>query len=162
MWSPGRQGSLPDLLEDVSMDRQTSRDIVARSRKNPLISLEDLPFRVGDIWNAAVVRFEDKYVMLFTVEELEGHFAIYRADSADGEEFTISPEPFMARQQSCPEAMYESVGIRDPRITPINGEYFITYVADGDHGLRSFWRRFDSARSASVRVSLNSLGIRPN
>ena len=118
------------------MDRQTGRDIVARSRKNPLISLSDLPFRVGDIWNAAVVRFQGKYLMLFTVEELEGYYSIYRADSADGEEFTIVPEPFMVRQQSSPDAMYESVGIRDPRITPIDGEYFITYVADGDHGLR--------------------------
>ncbi len=118
------------------MDRQTGRDIVARSRKNPLISLSDLPFRVGDIWNAAAVRFQGKYLMLFTVEELEGYYSIYRADSADGEEFTIVPEPFMVRQQSSPDAMYESVGIRDPRITPIDGEYFITYVADGDHGLR--------------------------
>ena len=118
------------------MDRTTSLDIVARSRKNPLISLSDLPFRAGDIWNAAVVRFQGRYIMLLTIEELEGYYSIYRADSDDGEEFTIDAEPFMTRQQSSPNAMYESVGIRDPRITPLNGEFFITYTADGDHGLR--------------------------
>ncbi|MCP4374702.1 MAG: glycosidase [bacterium] len=118
------------------MDRQTGRDIVARSPKNPLITLSDLPFSAGDIWNAAVVHFEDEYLMLFTVEELEGHYSIYRADSTDGEEFTINPEPFMVRSESPSDAMYESVGVRDPRITKIDGEYFITYVADGDHGLR--------------------------
>jgi predicted GH43/DUF377 family glycosyl hydrolase len=118
------------------MDCQTGRDIVTRSRKNPLISLEDLPFRAGDIWNAGVVRFEGKFLMLFTVEELEGHYSIYRADSEDGEEFVINPEAFMTRQTSPPDAMHESVGIRDPRITPLNGDFFITYVADGDHGLR--------------------------
>ena len=65
------------------MDRRTSRDIVARSKKNPLISLSDLPFRVGDVWNAAVVRFQGRYLMLLTVEELEGYYSIYRADSDD-------------------------------------------------------------------------------
>jgi predicted GH43/DUF377 family glycosyl hydrolase len=118
------------------MDRPTSRDIVARSEMNPLISLSDLPFRAGDIWNAAVVRFQGRYLMLMTVEELEGHYSIYRADSDDGEQFSINPEPFMVRLQCCPSSNYESVGIRDPRITPLNGEYFITYVADGDHGMR--------------------------
>jgi predicted GH43/DUF377 family glycosyl hydrolase len=118
------------------MDCQTGRDIVTRSCKNPLISISDLPFRAEDIWNAAVVRFEGKYLMLFTVQELEGHYSIYRADSDDGEEFTIQSAPFMTRSKSAPDAMYESVGIRDPRITPLNGDFFITYVADGDHGLR--------------------------
>ena len=118
------------------MDCQTGHDIVARSCKNPLISISDLPFRAEDIWNGAVVRFEGKYLMLFTVEELEGHYSIYRADSDDGEEFTIQSAPFMTRSKSAPDAMYESVGIRDPRITPLNGDFFITYVADGDHGLR--------------------------
>ena len=118
------------------MDRPTSRDIVARSEMNPLISLSDLPFRAGDIWNAAVVRFQGRYLMLITVEELEGHYSIYRADSDDGEQFSINPEPFMIRLQCCPSSNYESVGIRDPRITPLNGEYFITCVADGDHGMR--------------------------
>ncbi|MDP6635484.1 MAG: glycoside hydrolase family 130 protein [Phycisphaerae bacterium] len=118
------------------MDRHKSRDLVARSPGNPLISLSDLPFRAGDIWNAAVVRFQGQYLMLLTVEELEGYYSIYRADSADGEKFTINAEPFMVRLQCCPAANYESVGIRDPRITPLNGEYFITYVADGDHGMR--------------------------
>jgi len=118
------------------MDCDTGRDIVARSGKNPLISLPDLPFRAGDIWNAGIVRFKGKFLMLLTVEELEGHYSIYRADSDDGERFTIQREPFMTRSQSPDRVMYESVGIRDPRITPLNGDFFITYVADGDHGLR--------------------------
>jgi len=142
------------------MDRQTGRDIVARSRKNPLISLADLPFRAGDIWNAAVVPFEGKYLMLFTVEELEGHFSIYRADSTDGEEFTIDTEPFMVRRQSAPDAMYESVGIRDPRITPIDGEYFITYVAAGDHGLRIALARTRDFRSVERLGYLTQVDVK--
>jgi predicted GH43/DUF377 family glycosyl hydrolase len=98
--------------------------------------------------------------MLLTVEELEGHFSIYRADSADGEEFTIDAEPFMVRQQSAPEAMYESVGIRDPRITPIDGEYFITYVADGDHGLRIALARTRDFRSVERLGYLTQVDVK--
>jgi len=129
------------------MNRQTGRDVLSRSRNNPLVSLEDFPFRVGDIWNAAVARFEGKYIMLVTVEELEGHYSIYRADSEDGEDFTIDPEPFMVRDETSPNRIYESVGIRDPRITPIDGEFFITYVADGNHGLRIALARTRDFRS---------------
>jgi len=151
---------LLNVLEDVSMDRQTSRDIVIRSRKNPLVSLGDLPFRAGDIWNAAVVRFEGKYLMLLTVEELEGHYSIYRADSDNGEEFTVTAEPFMMRQQSSPDAMYESVGVRDPRITPLNGDYFITYVADGDHGLRIALARTRDFRSVERLGYLTQVDVK--
>jgi len=142
------------------MDRQTGRDVVTRSRSNPLISLEDFPFRVGDIWNAAVARFEGKYVMLVTVEELEGHYSIYRADSEDGEDFAIDPEPFMVRDEDSPNRIYESVGIRDPRITPVDGEYFITYVADGDHGLRVALARTRDFRSVDRLGYLTQVDVK--
>ena len=148
------------MLKDVRMDCQKGRDIISRSCKNPLISLSDLPFQAGDIWNAGVVRFEGKYLMLFTVEELEGYCSIYRADSADGEEFTIDAEPFMVRQQSPPDAMYESVGIRDPRITPLNGEFFIAYVADGDHGLRIALARTRDFRSVERLGYLTQVDVK--
>ena len=88
------------------MECQTGRDIIARSCRNPLISMEDLPFRAGDIWNAAVVRFQGKYLMLLTVEELEGHYSIYRADSDDGEEFTIDSE-FEVKRPLSVDLFYE-------------------------------------------------------
>jgi predicted GH43/DUF377 family glycosyl hydrolase len=101
-----------------------------------LISVQDLPVRSDDIWNAGVVRFDGQYVLLITVEGLEGQHSIFQARSTDGEHFTIDAKPFMMPIEDGPDRIYESIGIRDPRITPVDGAYYIVYVADGDHGLR--------------------------
>ncbi len=129
------------------MARRTGRDVIRRCLNNPLITLQDLPFRGGDIWNAGVVRFEGQYLLLITVEMLEGRYNIYRACSSDGETFSVDPDPFMTPHEYGPDRRYESIGVRDPRITPVDGLYYITYVADGDHGLRLGLARTNDFRS---------------
>ncbi len=118
------------------MNQRIGCDVIQRCPSNPLISLADLPFRCSDIWNAGVTRFGDEYLLLITVETIEGRYAIYRARSLDGQDFTVDAEPVMAPVETGPEAKYESYGVRDPRITPMNGWYYAAYVAHGDHGLR--------------------------
>jgi len=122
-------------------------DVIARSPANPLISLRDLPFRSSDIWNAGVVRFGEQVLLLITVEMLEGWYEICLAHSGDGKSFVVEAEPFMTPIQDGPNRMYESVGVRDPRITPMDGAYYIAYVADGDHGLRLGVARTEDFRS---------------
>jgi len=108
------------------MDTRVGRDIVRRWVDNPLITLEDLPFRSSDIWNAGIIRINGEYVMLLTIETLEGRYCIYEARSRDGQHFWIDDKPFMAPSEGGP---YETLGIRDPRITPLDETYYITYVA---------------------------------
>ncbi len=111
-------------------------DIITRCSHNPLIGLDDVPFRCSDIWNAGVTMFEGKYLLLVTIETLEGHCRIHRALSDDGVNFDVDAEPFMAPLNSGPNAMYENVSVRDARITPLDDTFYITYAAEGDHGLR--------------------------
>lgn len=113
-----------------------SADIILRCDQNPLISLPNLPFRCSDIWNAGVTKFDDQVLLLLTVEALEGQCSLYLARSSDGLRFTVDDTPFMAPLADGAGRMYESVGIRDPRITHMDGTYYITYVADGEHGMR--------------------------
>jgi predicted GH43/DUF377 family glycosyl hydrolase len=131
------------------MDIGMGRDVIRRWVDNPLIALADLPVRSSGIWNAGVIRLDGEYVMLITVETLEGRYSIYQARSRDGKHFHIHEEPFMTpRTAEAPLGQYESVGIRDPRITPLDGTYYITYVAEGDHGLRLALARTDDFRTA--------------
>ena len=118
------------------MNRTLGRDVIRRSHQNPLIAIDDLPFRSSDIWNAGVIRFEGRCLMLITVETLEGQYQIFRALSDDGIDFTVDAEPFMAPEDGGPYWAYENIGIRDPRITPLDGQHYISFVADGDHGVR--------------------------
>ena len=111
-------------------------DIVQRCPGNPLVSLHDLPFRASDIWNAGVTEFDGGVLLLLTVETLQGRHQIYRAVSADGRNFIVDAEPFMAPLSDGRAGAYESLGVREPRITALDGVYYLTYVAEGDHGLR--------------------------
>ncbi len=118
-------------------------DVIRRCPNNPLIVLGDIPFRCSDIWNAGVVRHNGRWLLLISIEELEGYHAIYRADSDDGMNFTVETTPVMVPIKTGPDQVYENLGIRDPRITPVDGTYYITYVAEGDHGLRQGLARTD-------------------
>lgn len=115
---------------------KTARDVIYRYTKNPLISIEDLPFQCSDIWNAGVIRFNDEYLLLLTVETLEGLGCIYMARGTDGYNFVVEPEPFMTASQDKSFADYETFGIRDPRITEIEDTYYITYLAESENGKR--------------------------
>ena len=142
------------------MERSSGRDIVRRSECNPLISLDDLPFRCSDIWNAGVVRFEEDYLLLITVETLEGRCAIYRALGADGEHFTVDARPFMAPAEEGPHRAYENRSIRDPRITPMDGGYYVTYLAEGEHGLRVGLARTGDFRSVERIAYLSQVDVK--
>jgi len=116
--------------------QKTGQDVIQRYRHNPLISINDLPIVCSDIWNAGVIRFRDKYLLLLTVETLEGLGCIYLAYGTDGHKFFVEPEPFMTASKNEPFARYETFGIFDPRITEIDSTYYITYLAESEYGRR--------------------------
>jgi len=137
------------------MIRKAGRDIIHRYKGNPLISIEDLPFMCSDIWNAAVVRFEDQCLLLMTVETLEGLGSIYLARGKDHGRFAVDPKPFMTASEDGPFAPYERFGVRDPRVTLLEGTYYITYVAESEHGRRIGLAHTDDFRSVQ-RIGLIS------
>jgi predicted GH43/DUF377 family glycosyl hydrolase len=118
------------------MAQKIGRDVIHRYEGNPVIGIEDLPFRCSDIWNAGVVHFQGRYLLLLTVETLEGLDSIYLAHGTDGKQFIVESKPFMTASESGAFAKYESFGVRDPRITKIDGTYYITFVADCESGQR--------------------------
>ncbi len=112
------------------------RDVIHRWEGNPLIHIDEVPFKCIDILNAGVTRYGNQYLLLITVESLQGRCRLHLARSTDGINFHVEAEPLIAEAKSGPFAMYETLGIRDPRITQIDGTYYITYAADCDHGVR--------------------------
>ena len=135
------------LATEAPASGGASRDVISRCSHNPLISLDDIPFRCSDIWNAGVIRFGGQYLLLMTVEMLEGRCAIFQARSDDGVNFTVEAEPFMTPDDDGPGKIYENVGVRDPRIIASGDEYLITYLADSDHGQRLGLARTKDFRS---------------
>ncbi|HHN72538.1 MAG TPA: glycosidase [Thermopetrobacter sp.] len=127
--------------------------VVERYRGNPILTRDDVPYPVETVHNAAVVKHEGRYVMLFRSHLRNGRSIIGIADSGDGFRFRVRPEPFLAPAEGEPFATYEEFGVEDPRVTRIGEDYWITYSAYSRHGVRVALARTADFTSVE-RVSL--------
>jgi predicted GH43/DUF377 family glycosyl hydrolase len=104
--------------------------------QNPILTREEVPYPVETVHNAAVVKHEGRYVMLFRAHRRNGRSIIGMAESADGFRFTVKPAPFITPARDGPFAPWEEYGVEDPRICPMDGQFWITYSAYSRHGVR--------------------------
>lgn len=110
--------------------------IVKRYADNPILTKNDVPYPVETVHNAAVVKHEGRYIMLFRSHLRNGRSIIGLAESDDGFQFRVHSEPFITPATEEPYAAYEEFGVEDPRICHIDGEFLITYSAYSRHGVR--------------------------
>ncbi|NOY12240.1 MAG: glycosidase [Deltaproteobacteria bacterium] len=111
--------------------------VVKRYAKNPILTKEQVPYKVETVHNAGVVKHQGKYVMLFRSHLQNGRSIIGLAESADGFSFSVSKDPFLVPATEGPFAEYEEFGVEDLRICAMQGEdYLLTYSAYSKHGVR--------------------------
>ncbi len=111
-------------------------EVIKRYEGNPILTRNDVPYDVVTVHNAAVVKYGDEYMMVFRSHKRNGRSILGLARSKDGFSFTVEPEPFMTPATEGEFAKYEAFGVEDPRITVIEGEYWMTYSAYSEHGVR--------------------------
>jgi predicted GH43/DUF377 family glycosyl hydrolase len=116
--------------------RLVGRDVIHRWEGNPIISLEDIPFPCNTVFNAAAAIFGDHYLLLIRVEDKCGRSIFALARSEDGYRFVVDPKPVMTPTDTEPFATYEACGIEDPRITCLEGTYYVMYTAYSHYGPR--------------------------
>jgi len=83
-----------------------------------------------------MAKYGGKYVMLFRAHRRNGRSIIGLAESDDGFDFTVRPEPFLVPATAGAFAEYEEFGVEDCRLCEIDGEYLLTYSAYSRHGVR--------------------------
>jgi predicted GH43/DUF377 family glycosyl hydrolase len=110
--------------------------LIKRYQHNPILTKDDVPYPVATVHNAAVVKHEGKYIMVFRSHQLNGRSILGIAVSNDGYNFKVNDKPFMIPSTEGIFKEYEAYGVEDPRITFIDGEYLITYSAYSRHGVR--------------------------
>ncbi len=110
--------------------------VIDRYSKNPILTRDDVPYAVATVHNAGVVKFQDRYIMLFRSHLHNGRSIIGRADSKDGFHFDVQPEPFLIPAEQGIFADYESYGVEDLRICPFEDYYLLCYSAYSNHGVR--------------------------
>jgi len=100
------------------------------------LTRDRVPYPVETVHNAGMARFDGRYVMLFRSHLRTGRSLIGIAESRDGYDFEVRPEPFLVPAEHGVFAEYERFGVEDPRICEIGGEFLITYSAYSRHGVR--------------------------
>lgn len=107
------------------------KPVISRFSRNPILTKDDVPYPVATVHNAAVVKHQKEYIMVFRSHRLNGRSILGLARSNDGYDFEVASEPFMR-----PLDEYDEYGVEDPRITCIDGDYLITYNAYSRYGVR--------------------------
>ena len=107
-----------------------NHELFVRYERNPILSVEDWPYDVNAVFNAAAGIVDGRTVLLVRTEDFRGISHLTAARSSDGitnweidERPTILPQP-----DTHPEEIW---GIEDPRITWMEelGEWAICYTA---------------------------------
>lgn len=104
---------------------------------NPIIKREDVPYPCNTVFNAGACMYGDEYILLLRVEDFAGKSHLTLAKSQNGVDFTVGEKPWITSSRDPYYEPYERYGVEDPRITPIDGAYYITYTAYGPYGVRT-------------------------
>lgn len=116
------------------------RSVFTRYAGNPVVSARDfeaqLGFKMRAVYNSSAIKTpEGKYVMLCRTNQLNHKTLLWGADSDDGFNWKLRPEPFaMPTADHWLEAT-KSVYF-DPRITYMDGEYIVLLATQGGAGSR--------------------------
>ena len=96
--------------------------------KNPIITKDDVPFKVNSIFNAGAVKFEDKYLLLCRVEMPNGRSSLVLAESINGYDFKVASNLCLTPEDHKECYEYVKWGIEDPRITRMGNTFYLTYT----------------------------------
>ena len=105
-------------------------ELFERYEGNPILSVEDWPYKANSVFNAAAAQVEGKILLLARVEDYRGISHLTVAGSSDGvTNWKIDKKPtLLAQPDKYPEEIW---GIEDPRITWIEEikKWAICYTA---------------------------------
>ncbi|HXA63300.1 MAG TPA: glycoside hydrolase family 130 protein [Streptosporangiaceae bacterium] len=94
------------------------------SPANPILTPRGESWESANVYNPAAIVDDGQVVLLYRAHAADRISRIGLARSDDGVHFEREPDPVLA-----PEHDYEHAGCEDPRITRIDGTFYLTYTA---------------------------------
>ncbi len=101
---------------------------IKKYKKNPIITKDDVPFKVNSIFNPGAVKYEDKYLLLCRVEMPNGRSSFVLAESINGYDFKVAGKPCLTPEDHKDCYEYVQWGIEDSRITQVGDIFYLTYT----------------------------------
>jgi predicted GH43/DUF377 family glycosyl hydrolase len=119
-----------EVRERTFMSKKLNHELFQRYPDNPILSVEDWPYRANSVFNAAATEVNGRILLLARVEDFRGISHLTAARSNDGiNDWQIDDKPtLMPEPEQHPEEIW---GIEDPRITWIEemSRWAICYTA---------------------------------
>lgn len=106
---------------------------IVRYSENPILTKEDVLFKVNSIFNPGAVKYKDKYILLCRVEMPIGRSSLVIADSIDGYNFKVASKPVLTPEDHKDHFEYVKWGIEDARITQIGDKFYLAYTGYSRH-----------------------------
>ncbi|CAG1015507.1 MAG: glycoside hydrolase family 130 protein [Anaerolinea sp.] len=101
-----------------------NESVFKRYEGNPIVTAKAVP-RANSIHNSAIVKFGDGYAGIFRVDEVNFHYVLHVGWSRDGIHWQIDPNPIQMASDD-PEIAVSPTSY-DPRVTCIDGTYYVTW-----------------------------------
>jgi predicted GH43/DUF377 family glycosyl hydrolase len=105
---------------------------------NPVLTGKDFPagFGIKRVFNSGVIKAGQRYVMACRVEDAALRNRIWIAESDDGLRWVPRPGPIELPHDDPEFAEYTAGMYYDPRITYLDGKYYLMHAAHSSHGCR--------------------------
>jgi predicted GH43/DUF377 family glycosyl hydrolase len=112
--------------------------LLRRYEKNPILTGRDFPAGSGikRVFNSGVIKHGGRYTMACRVEDAALVNRIWIADSDDGYRFTPRAAPADLPHGDPEFAEYTAGMYYDPRITALDGVFYLMHAAHSGHGCR--------------------------
>jgi len=102
--------------------------VFKRYEGNPIITPAAVP-TANTIFNSAAVRFGKGYAGVFRVDTQNMECELHAGFSDDGIQWKLNPEKITVETDDPDVAPGGPVNPYDPRVTPLEGEYIVTYCS---------------------------------
>ncbi|MCI0512458.1 glycoside hydrolase family 130 protein [candidate division KSB1 bacterium] len=117
---------------------QVENSILTRYPGNPILTQADFPpaAHIKTVFKSGIIKMQGRYLMLCRVENAALVDRFWIAESKDGYQFTPHPAPVQLPHDNPEFAEYTAGMYYDPRITEIDGIFYIVHAAHSGHGCR--------------------------
>jgi predicted GH43/DUF377 family glycosyl hydrolase len=101
---------------------------INKYKNNPILTKNDVPFKVNSIFNPGAVKIDNTYLLLCRVEMPSGRSSLVLAKSNDGISFKVDNKPCLTPEDHIEYFKYVEWGIEDARVIKLDGKFYLTYT----------------------------------
>lgn len=112
--------------------------VLTRHPGGPILRGSDFPAsaRITRVFNSGVIKQRGRYIMACRAEDRALRNTIWIADSDDGYHFIPRPAPARVPHDDPAWQTYTAGMYYDPRITELDGAFYLVHAAHSGHGCR--------------------------